>query len=78
MQRLIFSLSAQRDLNEIFDYIDRDKPIAASNWIGLIEEKCKLIAETPEFGETRHEYGASIRSSTIGRYVIFIDHLATA
>lgn len=71
MSRLIFSPSARQDLTEIFDFIARDKPFAASNRIDLIEEKCKLIAETPEFGEKRPEYGANIRSSMVGRYVIF-------
>ena len=71
MPRLIFSPSARQDLTEIFDFIARDKPVAASNWIDLIEEKCKLLAETPEFGEKRPEYGANIRSSMVGRYVIF-------
>ena len=71
MPRLIFSPSARQDLAEIFNFIARDKPVAASNWIDLIEEKCKLLAETPEFGEKRPEYDASIRSSMVGRYVIF-------
>ena len=71
MSRLIFSPSARQDLTEIFDFIARDKPVAASKWIDLIEEKCKLMAETPEFGEKRPEFGANIRSSLVGRYVIF-------
>ena len=71
MPRLIFSPSARQDLVGIFDFISRDKPVAASNWIDLIEEKCKLIAATPTFGEQRFEFGAEIRSSTVGRYVIF-------
>ena len=71
MPRLIFSPSSRQDLIEIFDFIARDKPIAASNWIDLIEEKRKLVAETPEFGEKRPEYGANIRSCVVGRYVIF-------
>ncbi len=58
-------------MSDIFDYIARDKPIAAGNWVEKIEEKCLLIAATPEFGEERPEYGREIRSSVIGRYVIF-------
>ena len=30
-----------------------------------------MIATTPEFGEKRPEYGADIRSSVVGGYVIF-------
>ena len=71
MAELIIAPSAQQDLSDIHDYIARDKPIAAANWVEKIEEKCKLIAATPEFGERRPEYGADIRSSVVGRYVIF-------
>ncbi|EMI21741.1 Plasmid stabilization system [Rhodopirellula maiorica SM1] len=68
---MIVAPSAQQDLSDIYDYIARDKPIAAANWVEKIEEKCKLIAATPELGERRPEYGADIRSSVVGRYVIF-------
>lgn len=71
MAKLIIAPSAQKDLSDIYDYIARDKPIAAANWVEKIEEKCQLIAVTPEFGERRPEYGADIRSSVVGRYVIF-------
>ena len=71
MPRLIFAPSARLDLLDIHDYIARDKPNAAANWIDKIEEKCALIAATPEFGERRPEYGSDIRSSVVGRYVIF-------
>ena len=71
MAKLVIVPSARQDLSDIFDFIARDKPIAAANWVEKIEEKCKLIAATPEFGERRPEYGARIRSSVVGRYVIF-------
>ena len=71
MAKLVIAPSARQDLSDIFDYIARDKPIAAANWVETIEEKCKLIATTPEFGEKRPEYGTDIRSSVVGRYVIF-------
>ena len=71
MAKLTISPSARQDLLAIFDYIARDKPIAAANWIDTIEEKCELLASAPESGEQCQEYGANIRSSTVGRYVIF-------
>jgi toxin ParE1/3/4 len=71
MPRLIFSPSSRQDLIEIFDLLHATNLLPASNWIDLIEEKCKLVAETPEFGEKRPEYGANIRSCVVGRYVIF-------
>ncbi len=79
MGRLTFSPSARQDLSDIFDYIARDKPVAATNWIDKaatnwidkIEANCEQIAATPGFGEQRPEYGEDIRSSTVGRYVLF-------
>ena len=71
MTTLRFASAARADLSDIFDYIVRDKPVAAARWIDIIEEKCELIASTPEFGEQRPEYGANVRSSIVGRYVIF-------
>jgi toxin ParE1/3/4 len=71
MAALIFAPSARRDLLDILEYIARDKPIAAADWIDKIEEKCQLLATMPESGENRPEYGADIRSSVVGRYVIF-------
>ena len=70
MAKLVIAPSAQQDLSDIYDCIARDKPIAAANWVEKIEGKRKLIATTPEFGERRPEYGADIRSSVVGRYVI--------
>ncbi len=56
---------------DIFELIARDKPIAAANWVSKIEDKCKLVATVPDFGESRPEFGEGIRSSVVGRYVIF-------
>ena len=71
MSRLVFAPSARQDLSDIFDFIARDKPIAAVNWVEKIEEKCKLLAATPGIGETRREFGPEVRSSFVERYVIF-------
>ncbi len=77
MAKLVISPSARQDLSDIFDFIARDKPIAAANWVDKIEEKCRLIAAAPKFGEQRPEYGKEIRSSVVGRYVIFVRPIRT-
>ncbi len=71
MATLVFSPAARQDLSDIFDYIARDKAGTAANWVEKIERKCRFIAANPEAGESRPEYGNSIRSSIVGRYVIF-------
>ena len=68
---LVISPAARQDLSDILDYIARDKPIAAAHWVEIIEQKCSLIATTPEFGEVRPEFGNGIRSSVVGCFVIF-------
>ena len=62
MATLIIAPSAQRDLSDIYNYIARDKPIAAANWVEKLEEKCRLIAYAI-FGERRPEYGGDIRAA---------------
>ena len=37
MAKLIIAPSAQQDLADIHDYIARDKPIGAANWVEKIE-----------------------------------------
>ena len=71
MAKLVIAPAARQDLSDIFDFIARDKPVAAAQWVDTIEQKCKLITTTPAFGEKRPEYGDNIRSSHVGRYVIF-------
>jgi toxin ParE1/3/4 len=38
--------------------------------------KCLLIASTPQFGELQSRFGKGVRTSSVGRYVIF--HRETA
>jgi len=71
MATLIFAPSARQDLLDIFDFIARDKPLAAAEWIERVEDKCRLIATNPEMGERRAEFGKSVRSRVLGRYVIY-------
>ncbi len=71
MTKLIKAIAAQQDLSDIFDFIARDKPIDAANWVETIEQKFRLIATTPEFGKKLSEYDCNIRNSALGRYAIF-------
>ena len=53
MSRLTFSPTARRDLNEILDYIARDRPGIAVRFVERIEEKCRILAGSPEMGFLR-------------------------
>ncbi len=66
-----FSPLAELDLEEIADYIARDKPRRALSFIGEIRERCRNIVTFPEAAPLREEFGVGIRIVPFGRYLIF-------
>jgi toxin ParE1/3/4 len=70
MSRLLFSPRAEQDLDEILDYIARDKPLAAMRFVERLREACRLLAENPELGERREDFGPGLRCFSVGNYAI--------
>jgi toxin ParE1/3/4 len=67
-----YSPAAGDDLEAIVDYIARDKPNAAREWLKKVRSTCQMLAENPDVGEVRAGLGvAGCRSYSIGRYVVF-------
>jgi toxin ParE1/3/4 len=66
-----FSKQAERDLEEIGDYIAADNPHRAVTFIQEIRAHCARIADAPLAYVARPELGEGIRSCPHGRYVIF-------
>ena len=67
-----YSSAADDDLEAIVDYIARDKPNAAREWLKKVRSTCQMLAESPDVGEVREGFGvAGCRSYSIGRYVVF-------
>ncbi len=71
MMSPLYTSAARQDLVDILKYIAQDKPDAAVAWIAKIEAKCLLLAENPTLGELHPNFGAAVRATTVGRYVIF-------
>lgn len=69
--RAAFSRRAERDLEEIGDYIAQDDPRRALSFIAELRVRCARIAEAPLAFSPRPELGSDLRSSPHGRYVIF-------
>jgi toxin ParE1/3/4 len=65
------TLEAAKDLDEIIDFIASDDPVAANRLIDSIEAKCQALAEMPGMGRGREEIAPSVRSSHVGKYIIF-------
>ncbi len=72
MARVRYSKLAAKDLLEYSEFIARDKPVAAYEWVEKIEEVCATLAANPEMGQARKSRNhGPCRSFTSGTYVIF-------
>jgi toxin ParE1/3/4 len=63
---LKFTRQSLPDLDDIRDYIARDKHDAADGFIDLLREKCGGLSDTPEMGRERPEITDGIRSFPVG------------
>ncbi|MCG8583178.1 MAG: type II toxin-antitoxin system RelE/ParE family toxin [Pirellulales bacterium] len=63
---------AERDMDEILDYISLDNPESALRVIRRIRKKCESLGDHPYLGQRRPEYAdGQYRSTTVGSYVIY-------
>lgn len=69
--RLEFQPQAERDLEEIGDYIAQDNPRRAISFLQELRAQCRKIMMAPQAYRPRPELGMGIRSSVYGNYVIF-------
>jgi toxin ParE1/3/4 len=69
---VIYAPEAEGDLSGIVDYIARDNPVAARNWLRKMRDTCDSLATHPATGELRQGFGVpGCRSWSMGNYVIF-------
>jgi plasmid stabilization system protein ParE len=62
---------AEKDLENIGDYIAEDDPVAALRWVGLLLEKARLAAQLPGVGRVVPELGrADVREVLLRSYRI--------
>ena len=50
------------DLEALDDFIARDSPERAASFVGRIRQFCESLAEFPERGRLREDFGAGIRT----------------
>jgi toxin ParE1/3/4 len=62
---------AEADLDEAWDYIARNNPTAADRLIDAIVKTAHQLAQFPESGRARPEFGPDIRSFVVSPYVLF-------
>ena len=66
-----FSPRAVSDLTDIGDYIAKDSPANADDFINALLDYCLDIKHAPEGYTARPELGANIRSLPFKAYMIF-------
>ena len=71
MKNVLLTPEAERDLEEIVDYIATDNPARALSFVQEIRDRCIRIGAAPLAHVARPEVGEGIRSCRHGRYLIF-------
>ncbi|WP_231742737.1 type II toxin-antitoxin system RelE/ParE family toxin [Stieleria varia] len=67
-----YAPEADDDLEAIVEYIARDKPMAARDWLLNVRETREKLATQPGAGEVREGFGVEgCRSLSVGKYVVF-------
>lgn len=69
--KLVVSERAERDLDDIYDYLFALNPQAARDQTAAINEKFKQLTRFPFIGRERSVFGSRVRSIISGTKVIF-------
>jgi len=71
MPRILIRPRARGDLLDIWAYIAEDSDVQADAFIATIDRKFEKLAKRPLTGRPRDELSTALRSSPVGRYVVF-------
>lgn len=71
MKNVLITPEAERDLEDIADYIAADNPARALSFVQEIRDRCTKIGAAPLAHVARPELGDGIRSCRHKRYLIF-------
>jgi toxin ParE1/3/4 len=69
----IITPRSEADLQEIWNYIAQDSPVAASRFIGELLQVADRLAQSPRIGRARPKFRKGVRSFPHGNYVIFYE-----
>ncbi|MEW6129552.1 MAG: type II toxin-antitoxin system RelE/ParE family toxin [Acidobacteriota bacterium] len=71
MKKCIFSRPAQKDFQNIYDYIAEIDEDAALDFTTRLQLMCDNLAKMPQMGRARDDLKKGLRSFFIESYVIF-------
>lgn len=71
MFRILKTVQAERDLDEIWFHIALDNIAAADALLDAIDQSCRQLAGQTMMGRARPELAPELRSFAVRRYVVF-------
>jgi toxin ParE1/3/4 len=71
LSRVIKTVRAEQDLEEIWFYVALDDVVAADALLDDFDNSCRLLATQPKMGRAREELANELRSFPVRRYVVF-------
>ena len=71
MGRVITTVRASQDLDDIWFFIAQDNLPAADALIDTLQQRCEMLAKNPMMGRARSELATDMRSYSIERYIAF-------
>ena len=70
MTRYRLTRTARSDIQEIWTYVAKDRPVAADRLIDRIYEKFRTASLHPGTGEARSDLAPGLRVVSVGNYVV--------
>ncbi len=71
MRAISFAEDAENDIDSICEYLQQHSETAAERLLEDIAERTKLLSVQPGVGRPRDDLLPGMRSSVIGKYVLF-------
>ena len=71
MVRVFKRPEAETDLEDIWWYIAQNNLLDADKFLDRLQEKLVKLAEFPQMGTSRDELRPSLRSFSVGNYLVF-------
>jgi toxin ParE1/3/4 len=71
VRRVTRTDTAERDLDEILEYLNGRSPPAAERLVAELDSRCRLLASQPRMGRPRDDLAPGMRSIVIEHYVVF-------
>ena len=71
VRRLEITQDAENDLDGIFSFIARDKPVAALQFVLRLRRRCLPLTKNPFVGEDSSEFSPGMRRLSYRSYLIF-------